>query len=475
MSVARRIAKNIGALTVARAAVLGLNFVTWVHLARVLAPDAYGVLSFGLALLAYFLLTVSLGFDKYTVREIARDKATVRDLVSDVLSARLTLALLSSIVYGTIVVLLHETPEATWALALMGAQLLVQAIRLDWVYQGIERMGIIAARDATASALTATVVLAFVREPSHLPLAALALVGAPLLSNASLFIAYARDFGMPRLRVDRPALRALFAASIPLAAASFVSEIYYSLDRLMLEAIRTTAEVGLYGAAYKVLGLALAPSAILSPAFFPALSTAYGDAAAMRQRSRSFARFMLASGVPLVVVAPFIATDLLTLLYGDLYAEAAAPLMLLLANGSVMYIAMTFGIPLLAWNRQVAYMRAVLVGGGANVILNVALIAPYGPTGAALATLLSEFAVLLAIGYIFSRETGHAHVGLIIHACAVAILGAGLPAAAAWFLGWPLWALISAVLVGYPLVAVGAGLLPYTLIRRFLQSDASSA
>ena len=472
-SAARRVARNAGALTVSRVAVLGLNFATWVHLARTLAPEGFGVLSFGTAVLAYFLLAVSLGFDEFTIREIARDARRVQSLAADVLGARLAIAAAAISLYLGVVLWLDQAPAARLALALLAVHLLVRAIRLDWVYQGTERMGVIALRDAVSALLTVTFALTVVRGPDDLPLAAAALVVAPLLSNAALAIAYVREHGRPRLRLRADTLKPILTAAIPLAAATFVSEIYYSLDRVMLEALRTTAEVGLYGAAYKVLGLALAPSAVLAPAFFPALANALGDPARMRVVSRTYARLMLIVGVPLAVVGPFVSAELLSLLYGADYTPVASSLTLLFANGAVIYIAMSFGIPLLAWDRQVAYLKAVLVGGVANVGLNIWLIAPYGPAGAAAATLLSELAVLVAIGWLYWRETGLLHLDLLAMVLGVVAVGVLAPLLLVSYLGGPLWARIAAVLLVYPIATVASGAMPRALLRRVFRRSAA--
>ena len=449
MSVGRRIAKNAGALAVSKVATLCLSFVVWVHLARTLTTDGVGVLTYGTALLAYFLLIVALGFDAVTVREIARDRGRAEDLVPTVLGLRLTLLAGAAAVYLVLVWVLPQTPSDRAVLLVLGGLLVVRAVQLDWVYQGLEEMGTIAIRDVAASAIAAGGAFAFVRGPDDVLPAAAALVAGPLLSNASLLVAYARRYGLSWPRFDRSAWLAVLLPALPLVASAFVSEIYYSLDKVMLEGLRTTAEVGLYGVAYKVFALAIAPMGVLYGAFFPAIAATLGSPERMRSVSEVYARLQFGVGCAVTAAGVVFADALVVAVFGTEYAEAGGALRLLFLNAGVVYASMVYGVPLMAWNRQGAYFRAVAAGGVANVALNVALIRPFGIEGAALATLLSEAVVLVGLATLYRRAAGPLFVAVAVRAVVVALVSAALPAAVLVGLG-------VSVFVAAPVVAVTA-------------------
>lgn len=445
MSGARRLARNVLSLGLAQGVTLALGFVLWVHLGRTLGADRLGMIAFGTALLSYFVLAVSLGFDAVGIREAARDRDREAVLVPTLVSVRLALAGATTVVFAAVVLVLRLEPIYQLAVLVMGVQIVARAIQLDWVYQAREQMGTAAARNVGQAALTVVIALAMVRGPEDVVWAAVALTAGPLVANAVLFAVYVRQSGAPRLRVDGRAWRALLAPALPLAASAFVSQIYYNADKLMLEAIRTTAEVGLYEAAYKLYALAIAVAGVLYTAFFPMLSAALGDARAMTAAGARYASALWAIGPPFALGGAVYAPELLGLVFGADFLPATAALRVLLVYAALVHVSMAFGIPLLTWNAEIAYMRAVLAGGVANVILNLVLIAPLGPTGAALATLASEAVVTVGLAVRYRRITGTLLPGVAARGLAVALGGGLAPALAARALGVPIFGTIALV------------------------------
>jgi O-antigen/teichoic acid export membrane protein len=200
-------------------------------------------------------------------------------------------------------------------------------------------------------------------------------------------------------------------------------EVYTSMDRLMLEAFRTTAEVGLYTSAYKLATFGLVPTSVLYAVFFPFLSSAFGDPAAMASRGKTYARSLFAFGAPIALAAPFLAGGALEFAYGAEFLPAEMAMMLLLANVGVMYLNMSVGIPLMAWDLQKPYMWTVVAGAVANVVLNVALIPSLGMEGAAAATVLSETVVFVGLVWLYRRAVGRLPFGSLPRALAAALVG----------------------------------------------------
>ncbi|PAP76543.1 flippase [Rubrivirga marina] len=452
---ARTIGQNSLALGVGQAVTLVVNFAAWVYLSRVLGPEGFGLITLGLAILSYFLLAVALGLDVVAVREIARASdgaAALHRLVANVLGLRLALALVATATYVGIAVWVAGTAAAAAALTILSLQLVARAVQLDWVYQGVERMWVVALRTAGAAALLAGLAFALVRDGTDVVVAAVAVGVAPLVANAVLLVAYAGEFGRPRL--STASWRALLIPAVPLAASAFMSEVYYNLDKIMLEALRTTAEVGLYGAGYKVYALAVAPATALFPAFFPSLARA-ATREQKAEAARRFASALLLIGLPVIAVAPFAAAPLLDALFGPEYAEAGPALQLLLANAGVVYLAMTYGVPLTAWDRERAYFVVVTAGAVLNAVLNAVLIGPFGTAGAAGATLCTEASILVGMAALHRRDTGALHASAWLRAVPPAI-AAGV-AAWAFCAVWPLWAWIPAVLAAWALTAALSG------------------
>src|SRR5690606_20235583 len=86
-------------------------------------------------------------------------------------------------------------------LAVQGLALFTTALSLEWVYLGVERMGVLAVRNVVAALLHVGGVLLFVHRPDDVVWAAAAQVGAVLVGNGWILLTFVRDFGRLRLRV----------------------------------------------------------------------------------------------------------------------------------------------------------------------------------------------------------------------------------------------------------------------------------
>lgn len=452
-----RIARNVGALAVARGVTMALTLVTTGVVARAVGPAGLGTLGFGLALVGYFSIAGSLGLEVLGQREAARDRSGLRALAGDVVSLRLALSAAALVAYAVAVWLVPRGPAFKAVLAVQGLVLLGQAVSLEWVYQGVERMGTIAVRNVAASLFTLVATLLLVHGPGDIVWAAAAQTGAVLVVGAGLLVSFRRDFGPLPLRVDLARWRAMAREAAPFAASVLMIAVYYQLDKIMLGVLRTDTETGLYEAAYRVAALALVPVQVLAQAFFSQLAAAFGDAARMRTIAGAYARVNLGVGLPLAAGTGLLAAPLVALIAGPEYAAAAGPLRVLAANVAATCLTMSFGQPLLAWDRQRLYLAVVGSGAVVNVLLNVVLIPRHGPLGASVATLCAELAVLAAGAVAHRRMTGRLYGGAVARAVTATVVGVGGGVLGMQALGapWPLQAVGGAV--GYALAAPALG------------------
>lgn len=424
MSTGRQILKNVGALTAARGVTAILTLVTTIYLARVLAPSAYGILSWSLAYFSYFALLPDLGLGVLGTREVARDPARTPHLVSHILGMRALLAVLALGLFLLVLGGLDKPLPFKSVVAVQGLGLLGIAVALDWVYQGVERMGVLAVRNVVVAVCTLAGILILVQRPDQVVLAAAAMVTALVVGNGWVLLTYRRDFGRVRPHFDWSVWRTLLAPALPIAAVHGLAAINANMDQLMLGLIRSEAEVGWYAAAYRLLLAALIPSQILQQAFLPSLSKASGDPEAMRAQGRMFAASLFAFGLPIGAAGVVLAPDLIAL-FGASYAPAAPALAILMVHLILMYVDLALGNPLVAWDRQRFYMYAFIGGAAANVVLNLALIPRYGVEGAAFATLASEGVVFVGVLYFHYQVVRQVYAGLFIRALGATALAVG--------------------------------------------------
>lgn len=403
MRTGQRIIKNIFSLTTAEIFSKGIGLITTAYLARVIEPQGFGIIGFATAFISYFGLLVNLGFDTLGTREIARDKGRTTRYVNNIISIRLIMALSGYAIFATVVSMLDKPHLVKSVLYITGLGLFANAFLLNWVFQGIERMGTIALRQILTSLLNLIGVLLLVHKPDDILWA----VGVTVISNIVntfwMGAIYIKHFGRIRLVFDLPFWKDMFVSAIPMAFSAFMIAIYYNMDIVMLSFIKTEVEVGYYSAAYKVLLLSLIPAGIILNAFFPQLSAANGNRERMisLMKRYSTAMFIISGFISLIGIV--FAYNIINIIFGKEFYQSIILLQILMINTIFVYTNMTYGNPLLAWNKERTYTAAITWGGIGNIILNLVLIPPYGAIGAAIATVASEAIVFIGLSYLHYR------------------------------------------------------------------------
>lgn len=472
----RRVLQNAGALALARGTTMVLSLVTFAYLARVLEPERFGVLSIGLALVAYFGLPVNFGLDVLGVRELARDTRRADELVGAILGLRLLLLSFAFGAYVVMVALLAMPPLFKLVLWIQGLALAGQATSLEWVYQGLEEMGVVALRNVAVAVLALGGTLLLVRGPEDIAFAATVQVFALIAANVSLLATYARRHGRLHVRLHRAVWGPLVRPALPLWASRFVITLSIYLDTLLIGLLAGEESAGLYAAVYKLAAIALVPAEILLMAFLPTLANAFGSLEQMRERSHAFTTALFSLGLPLCLGGALVAPELAMAVYGAEYGAAGTALVLLMVNMLLAYGAFAYGQPLVAWNRERMFLLAFALGLGLNVLLDFALIPRFGINGAATATVLSQGTSMLILIALHYRLTARAYLSVILRAALACGLGVVIPVLLGLSLGWPLPVLIAAAAVLYGLVGYFFRLIDFDLLLGALRrSEASSS
>ncbi len=451
---------NLAALGISKGIAAVVALVVTAYLTRTLGPHAFGILGFGTALLSYFVLFVRLGFPVLATREIARDPSNANALAGQFLGMQLVLACVGLFVYTIIVLSIPKPAPFQAVLLIQGIGLIAHATSLEWLFLGLDRTWELASRNIASSFLHLGPILLLVHSPDDVTLAAAASVASLVMGSGWLLLAAIRAFGRLTPRMDGATWKAHLKPALPIAASTFLIAIYYNLDQVMLGFMRSETEVGWYAAGYKGVTAALIPAIVIAQSYFPSLSVVRENSEATRERMIAYARAMLLVGIPLAVGATMFARPILVLFAGAEFEPASGAFLLLMVNVGVVYLNMIYGQPLLAWDRQAVYMY--MVGGGAvmNIILNILLIPPMGIHGAALATLSSEAAVLIGIGYQHRRITQSLYGGLVFRTMVASAFGVALPAALYQLEVIPFWPALTVTPFSFAICAGALGLSP---------------
>jgi len=387
--------RGISLLGSAQAVAMACGVVTAALLGRAIGPEGYGVIGFGVALVAFFNLAVTLGTDTLGSRNIAREPAQAASILGTILSLRLVLLIVLGVVFVLISYLLDRTPVQRTVLLIQGGGILVTAMTLDFLFQGLHRLSFMAVRQIMASVLTLIGVFLLVRQPQDVVLAAMVFVSAGLVSVLAVFPAAVRQTGGFHFNFSFDAWRATLAPALPLALTGAMNTILFNTDTVMLGLMVPAHDVGLYTAAFRLLMVALVPAGIVHAVFHARLSAAYGDLESMRLTAHGFCVVLLFAGLPVTVAGMVLAAPTIRLLFGEAFTDSVPIMTILMGACSLAYIGMMSGATLLAWNGEKVHLKVNVAAAVVNVAINFALIPRFGPMGAAVASLVSQAGMMI--------------------------------------------------------------------------------
>jgi O-antigen/teichoic acid export membrane protein len=416
-----RIAWDTGWSFVIKTSSIGLQFLTAVLLARMLGAEGYGIYAYAFALVTLLAMPAKAGLPQLVVRETARGMAASRpDLVSGVWrwSGRFTAVLsvlLAAVAWGVLWwsgerVAGVYAPTLLWALALTplvalgnlrgaalrGLRRIVQGQFPEFLLRPGLFLALLAVVALAGGGMTAPLAMAL-----HVAAAAVAfVVGAWMLLR----------FAPTAVRSARAAYegRAWLASAIPLAFASGMQLVNHHTSILMLGIFLAPAEVGIFRVAVQTAALAAFGLQVVNSVLAPRVAEvhAHGERTGLQRLATGGARITLAFNLPLTTVFLAGGTWLLPLVFGEPFAAAYLPLVILLGGQLVNSAAGSAALLLNMTGHERETARGVAVGAGVNVVLNLLLVPPFGLFGAAAATAASLATWNILLWFAVRRRLG---------------------------------------------------------------------
>ena len=374
------------------------RLVLMVVAAPMLGAAAFGSYQFAFAATTMLALCTDLGMSVWTTRALARDRTRAPAIVATALRLRLAVALPYLVVVG-LAALLAGPGDTRGALALLGLAALVNAF-VDYllaIFRGFERL-VDEARLNVARALliAAAGLLALGVRRSVAALAAGLLVGIVASGFYGLRV-LRRGYGLDVRagRFDRQLARGAAREALPLWLATLFSLLYFKGDVVILKAFAGDAEVGAYGAAYKIFeGLMIVPAVVLA-ATFPPLARAKDDPARQRRWEAALVALLLALGAAAALAVYFGSGAIVALVYRSGFARAVPSLRVL--AGALPILFLNYGLThfLIARDLERRNLQFAALMLLVNVASNLILIPRFAGPGAAWATLITEVALTL--------------------------------------------------------------------------------
>jgi len=379
---------------------------TAVILARILGPEGYGTYAYALALVTLLSVPAQFGLPTLVVREVAayhvkEQWGLMRGLLLRANQAVVAVSLGFAAVTGAIALALGERFSqeqlATFAWALVLLPLIALGNLRGAALQGLRHVvtGQLPEQLLRPGMLVVLLLLFVVFFGSHTltPPRAMAMhalaaltaftVGAWLLARALP--------AQAKMATTAYNTRAWMRSALPLAFLAGMQIINGQTDIVMLGIFRPADDVGVYRVVVQGAALVIFTLNAVNVVLAPNISRLYaaGEKERLQRMITWSARVILLTALPVAGLFIFFGDSILGAVFGDEYVRGSTALAILclgqLVNagmGSVGYL-----LNMTGHERDTA--TGVAVAAGVNVVLNLALIPPFGMEGAAVATATS--------------------------------------------------------------------------------------
>jgi O-antigen/teichoic acid export membrane protein len=450
--------KNVGVLTGGRAISDVFQFVFFVALSRAYGASLLGEYGFAMAVTGFSWCIANFGLFELSIREIRRAGDRFRGYAGSVVALRLALSVVAFALTVTVALLVPMDDRLAILIVLLGLfqilEGLIAGLSAIAISQGSAYL--LSAIEISQRFFTAAIGSLVIWSGASIELAVATL---PAIAALHVFVCYRtvqRKFGPLKLSLHLDfVIRKLVAAS-PFALVTVVRRVATRADIILLVPLLGTVVAGIYNAAFRVVFmLHLLINRIPAAVMPAAVQLREGDQQEFQAFFSRSLRLALLFGIPACAGIALVANDLTQLVFGGQFRASSTVLKILGITAVTHLLQELLSAFCQVCDEERFWSRAWILAGLFNAVANIALIPFFGAHGAAVAVVLTESALGLAL---YIRLRSHVRAAGIIPALIAAVVGTG-----AFFLpvvmidGIPM---IVVLLIAPPIYLLGLALFP---------------
>ena len=378
------------------------------YVSRILDPEGIGKYSFSCTLNSYFILFVALGFVLYGKREIAKHRndsyqqslvfweITICRLVTVLLGLAINLTLILCGVYG----------KYTLLMSILLIDIVSILFDVSFFFHGNEEFVKVVVVNIVVKVLSAVSVFIFVKEQNDVWIYALLNSLVAFCTNLVMCFFLKKKLVSIKKSDLKPFrhLKSAFILYIP----SIAIALYYLINKSLIGFItQSDAENGFYAQAEKIVRKFMVIITCLNIVMIPRNSyeISRGNLKQVKENNYNTIHFIWLLILPLICGVIFVANNFIPWFLGEDFVQSI--LLLQLLSISVLFFGVSSVIGeqyLLPNKKDRQYVLSVLFGVAISLIVNIPLIYSLGALGAAITTIISEFAIMLIMLIIVAKE-----------------------------------------------------------------------
>lgn len=404
MVVARKIAYNVLISTVSKILATILALVSIGLITRYLGKEGFGNYATVMAFFSFFGAIGDLGLYSVSTREISRPGADENGIMSNIFTIRVITSLLILFLSPVIVIFFPYPQEVKYAIVVIAASFFFSSAYqvLNGVFQKNLAMDKVALSELSGKVLQVALVIAAVKYKLGFQWVVSSLLFYMILSFLMVFF-WSRRYIKIRFKFDFGYWKKFMLEAYPVGIAAVVTFVYFKIDTIILSVMRSSSDVGIYNAAYKVIeNISFFPAMIVG-LIFPIMSQhIHADKTKFRDISDKTLKVFVVLVIPIVIGTMFLSEGIINLIGGIGFAESANVLRILILALAFIFFSNYFNAILISGNYQKKLMYILAAAAVFNVVSNLIFI-PMGNHpyfSAATVSAITEFLVAAAAFYL---------------------------------------------------------------------------
>lgn len=426
MSMSHALAKN-GALQILGkvfATIFGIFTVA--VLTRYLGANGFGELTIILTFLSIFAVIVDFGLTLTTVQMISEKKADENQLIGNLLSLRIVSAVIFLSLAPIIAIFFPYDAIIKIGIAVGAVSYLFGSTSQMMV--GIFQKRLIMGRVVLAEFLNRGAVFIGALLAPVLGFGLIGIVWLFVIGNALQLLSllyFAKSHVSLRFRWNTKIFYTIIKRSWPIGASIFFNLIYLRGDILFLSLYRSTNEIGLYGAAYKVVDVITVIPVMYMGLVLPILVALWSKGA-----KKDFSTFMQNTfdffsvlALPIIFGTIILGIPVMELIAGSDFSESGAVLAILGPAAAIVFFNSLFGHAVVAVNKQKPMVFAYLFVAVMTIAGYIIFIPLYGMWAAAWWTLIAETLIgILSFLMVWKSSTFVPQINMFLRALIASVI-----------------------------------------------------
>lgn len=451
MSQIKTIFKNMSWLLISQIIASVCGFIWTILMARYLGVSNYGVLGFAVSVSGILGIIDDLGISAHIVRHVATDNESAPKYLGNIIPFKVLLAAINLIVTPTILFLLKLDEYTIFITLLFTLEIIFKSYTnsLFGVFQAFEKGNYQGIGNILMNVSTFLFILISIYADLGLIGISISYILANLLSFIYTYYVLNRHIVKPKYELDWEFCKKITLLSLPFAVTGILYTIYYSIDLVMLTKLVGSYANGIYNATYKLISVLTLFYSVYTAVIFPVMSKFFkNDKKLLIISYEKSIKYLMLVIIPIATGTVFYSLDIIQLIYGHQYDQAASVLSILIWTVCLLFISGASNNLLNASHKETTVTKIYAAAAVFNVALNFIMIPYFSYNGAAITTVLSEVLIVVLQTYVI-RKLGHEANKKLYYDLIKIIIGSAVLGIALFFLNLNMWVAIPVGMIIY--------------------------